>query len=83
VKKQLEALGIEPQRIRLSQAEGNEPLAINLGQEELKLNSRVDVILLADLAEVPWKRLESAKNEHEKQHHATAHAPAPTAAPAH
>ena len=56
VKKELEALGIEPQRIRLSQAEGNEPLAINLEQNELKLNSRVDVILLADLADVPWQR---------------------------
>jgi chemotaxis protein MotB len=56
VKNELEARGIEPQRIRLSQAEGNEPLAINLSKKELKLNSRVDVILLSDLAEVPWKR---------------------------
>ena len=56
VKKRLEELGIEPERIRLSQAEGNEPLAANLGHDELKLNSRVDVILLTDLAEVPWSR---------------------------
>jgi chemotaxis protein MotB len=60
VKAQLEARGIEPQRIRLSQAEGNEPLARNLTEKELKLNSRVDVILLPDLADVPWKRAESA-----------------------
>jgi chemotaxis protein MotB len=56
VKKELEALGIEPERIRLSQAEGNEPLALDLGRDELKLNSRVDVILLPDLADVPWRR---------------------------
>jgi chemotaxis protein MotB len=56
VKTELEAQGIEPQRIRLSQAEGNEPLARNLAEEELKLNSRVDVIMLPDLAEIPWKR---------------------------
>lgn len=56
VKKELEVQGIESQRIRLSQAEGNEPLALNLAEEELKLNSRVDVILLPDLAEIPWKR---------------------------
>jgi chemotaxis protein MotB len=56
VKKELEAQGIEPERIRLSQAEGNEPLALNLAEDELKLNSRVDVILLPDLAEIPWAR---------------------------
>ena len=56
VKQELEAQGVEPERIRLSQAEGNEPLALNLAEEELKMNSRVDVILLPDLAEIPWKR---------------------------
>ncbi|MCC6491877.1 MAG: OmpA family protein [Pirellulales bacterium] len=50
------AEGIEAQRIRLSQAEGNEPLSRNLSDEELKLNSRVDVILLPDLADIPWER---------------------------
>lgn len=48
--------GIEAQRIRLSQAEGNEPLSLNLSSDELKLNSRVDVILLPDLADIPWER---------------------------
>jgi chemotaxis protein MotB len=56
VKKELESQGIEPERIRLSQAEGNEPLAMNLAEEELKLNSRVDIIMLPDLADIPWAR---------------------------
>jgi chemotaxis protein MotB len=56
VKKELEAQGIEPERIRLSQAEGNEPLAMNLADEELKLNSRVDIIMLPDLADIPWAK---------------------------
>ena len=56
VRNELESLGIEPERIRLSQAEGNEPLAANLNPDELKLNSRVDVILLPDLADIPWER---------------------------
>ena len=56
VREELQTLGIEPERIRLSQAEGNEPLAANLTPEELKLNSRVDVILLPDLADIPWER---------------------------
>ena len=56
VRAELQTLGIEPERIRLSQAEGNEPLAANLSPEELKLNSRVDVILLPDLADIPWER---------------------------
>jgi chemotaxis protein MotB len=61
VKKELEALGIERERIRLSQAEGNEPLALNLTKEELALNSRVDVILLPDLADLAWERPQSEK----------------------
>jgi chemotaxis protein MotB len=56
VREELQTLGIEPERIRLSQAEGNEPLAANLTTDELKLNSRVDVILLPDLADIPWER---------------------------
>lgn len=55
--------GIEPQRIRLSQAEGNEPLSRNLSEEELKLNSRVDVILLPDLADIPWERQKREAND--------------------
>ena len=61
VKKELEALGIERERIRLSQAEGNEPLALNLSPEELALNSRVDVILLPDLADLAWDRPQTEK----------------------
>lgn len=72
VKKELESHGIEPERIRLSQAEGNEPLARNLGQDELKLNSRVDVMLLPDLAEVPWKRAPAGATT--ASHAAPAHA---------
>ncbi|MBL9161797.1 MAG: OmpA family protein [Planctomycetaceae bacterium] len=56
VREELQTLGVEPERIRLSQAEGNEPLAANLSPDELKLNSRVDVILLPDLADIPWER---------------------------
>jgi hypothetical protein len=47
---------VEPQRIRLSQAEGNEPLSSNLDPDELDLNSRVDVILLPDYADIPWRK---------------------------
>lgn len=65
VREELQTLGIEPERIRLSQAEGNEPLAVNLSPEELKLNSRVDVILLPDLAEIPWERRQSEETMHE------------------
>jgi chemotaxis protein MotB len=63
VRGELESLGIEPERIRLSQAEGNEPLATNLTPEELKLNSRVDVILLPDLADIPWERRRAEEEE--------------------
>ena len=66
VKHELESQGIEPERIRLSQAEGNEPLALNLADEELKLNSRVDVILLPDLAEIPWERPQIEKQATDK-----------------
>ena len=78
VRAELESLGIEPERIRLSQAEGNEPLAVNLNPDELKLNSRVDVILLPDLADIPWERRRSEELEAESPHHddATAALPA-------
>jgi chemotaxis protein MotB len=66
VKKELEARGIAPERIRLSQAEGNEPLALNLSEEELQLNSRVDVILLPDLADIPWERPHKEKDDAKK-----------------
>jgi chemotaxis protein MotB len=62
VKKELQSLGIERERIRLSQAEGNEPLALNLTPEELSLNSRVDVILLPDLADLAWDRPQTDKS---------------------
>lgn len=55
VKEELEMRGIEPERIRMSQSEDNEPIAANLADDELKLNSRVDVILLPDLVENPWR----------------------------
>ena len=55
VKRELQSHGIEPERIRLSEAAANEPLALNLADDELKLNSRVDVILLPDLVENPWR----------------------------
>jgi chemotaxis protein MotB len=80
VKKELEAHGIEPERIRLSQAEGNEPLALNLAEEELKLNSRVDVILLPDLADIPWARPRKEKETPAEQ--APPAVPALPAAPA-
>lgn len=70
---ELERLGIEPERIRLSQAEGNEPLAANLTPDELKLNSRVDVILLPDLADIPWERRRSDELEATGLNHDASH----------
>jgi chemotaxis protein MotB len=55
VGKELEARGVEPDRIRISVAADNEPIAANLADDELKLNSRVDVILLPDLVDNPWR----------------------------
>jgi chemotaxis protein MotB len=83
VKKELETQGIEPERIRLSQAEGNEPLALNLAEEELKLNSRVDVILLPDLAEIPWERPRNEKQAPAEALPAESHPPIEGADPAH
>jgi hypothetical protein len=67
VQRELESRGIDGQRIRLSQSEANEPLAANLTEEELRLNSRVDVILLDDLVAAPWQRTPHADD--------TSHAP--------
>jgi chemotaxis protein MotB len=75
VKKELEARGIAPERIRLSQAEGNEPLALNLSEEELQLNSRVDVILLPDLADIPWELPQKGKEPAEKDSEKSPEAP--------
>jgi chemotaxis protein MotB len=47
----LEQLGIEPQRIRLSQAGPFEPQTIRLSPDWEKLNSRVEVYLLDEIAE--------------------------------
>lgn len=52
VKRQLEDLGVDPRRLRLSQAEGNEPAAADLSEDELQRNSRVDVILLPEFADL-------------------------------
>jgi flagellar motor protein MotB len=68
VQQELVNRGIEDARIRLSQAEANEPLAANLTEDELKLNSRVDVIMLPDLVEAPWR--------HSSHSDAADHAPA-------
>jgi chemotaxis protein MotB len=68
VKEELEQRGVEADRIRISVAADNEPIAANLRNEELKLNSRVDVILLPDLVENPWRvGVESTANT-EPQH---------------
>jgi chemotaxis protein MotB len=53
VKRELEELGIDPDLIRLSQAEGNEPRAQSLDTDALEMNSRVDVYLLPELVTMP------------------------------
>jgi chemotaxis protein MotB len=63
VLEELMALGIEQYRVRLSEAESNEPLAVGLTEDELKLNSRVDVILLPDLADAPWRQPHGADEQ--------------------
>jgi chemotaxis protein MotB len=55
VMEELELNGVEAERMRVSLAESNEPLATHLSQDELALNSRVDIILLTDLIETPWR----------------------------
>jgi chemotaxis protein MotB len=64
VQSALEDEGVDAERIRLSQAEANEPMAANLTNEELELNSRVDVILLDDLIATPWRAKHTASDEH-------------------
>jgi chemotaxis protein MotB len=63
VQNALETEGIDAERIRLSQAEANEPMAANLTNEELELNSRVDVILLDDLIATPWRATRPASDD--------------------
>jgi chemotaxis protein MotB len=55
VKRELEKLGIDPDLIRLSQAEGNEPRAESLEKDALEMNSRVDVYLLPELVTFPTR----------------------------
>ncbi|WP_442484291.1 OmpA/MotB family protein [Aeoliella sp. SH292] len=50
VKDELEKHGIDPRRFRLSQAESNEPASRGLTQDELKKNSRVEIIMLPELS---------------------------------
>jgi chemotaxis protein MotB len=64
VQAELETHGIDAFRMRISLAEANEPLAANLSTEELKLNSRVDIILLDDLVAAPWQNPVAVDDEH-------------------
>jgi chemotaxis protein MotB len=73
VQAELETHGIDADRVRLSQAEANEPLAANLTRDELKLNSRVDVILLEDLVAAPWQNPAAAGDEHGEHGGASEH----------
>ncbi|MDZ4658383.1 MAG: flagellar motor protein MotB [Bythopirellula sp.] len=47
----LAELGMDPDLIRLSQAEGNEPMAESLDKSELQFNSRVDVHVLPEIVD--------------------------------
>ena len=47
----LESMGMDPELIRLSQAEGNEPIAESLDKSELQFNSRVDVHVLPEIVD--------------------------------
>jgi chemotaxis protein MotB len=51
VKEKLESLGVDPDLIRLSQAEGNEPIASSLDRNELQFNSRVDIHVLPEIVD--------------------------------
>jgi chemotaxis protein MotB len=55
VQQELEKLGVEGERFRVSLAEANEPVAASLTEAELLLNSRVEVMLLPDLINSPWQ----------------------------
>jgi hypothetical protein len=52
IKEKLEEMGIAPDLIRLSQAEGNEPIAESLDRSELEFNSRVDIHVLPEIVDV-------------------------------
>jgi chemotaxis protein MotB len=73
VMEQLESLGVEAERIQLGQAEANQPIAGNLSDEELKLNSRVDVILLPDLVETAWQKAEPRPENGTEPAHGSKH----------
>jgi chemotaxis protein MotB len=79
VQKELELQGIEGDRIRLSQAEANEPMALNLTDDELRLNSRVDVILLPDLVETPWSDAQAGASDATEEPRPEPQAKAPSA----
>lgn len=51
IKEKLEAMGIEPDLLRMSQAGGNEPIAASLDKSELEFNSRVDVHVLPEIVD--------------------------------
>jgi chemotaxis protein MotB len=51
IKQILESMGIDSDLIRLSQAEGNEPIAETLDKSELEFNSRVDVHVLPEIVD--------------------------------
>jgi len=51
VKRELESMGADPRQIRMSQAEGNEPISKSLQENELELNSRVDIRVLPEIAD--------------------------------
>ena len=77
VMNELQQHGIEFERLRVSLAEANEPLATNLSPDELELNSRVDVILLPDLIETPWRdEGGGGESDHGTFHGGATHAPA-------
>lgn len=48
---ELEKLGADPRQFRLSIAEGNEPISRSLHDVELKLNSRVEIRVLPEIAD--------------------------------
>lgn len=51
IRDKLEAMGIDADLIRMSQASGNEPIALSLDKSELEFNSRVDVHVLPEIVD--------------------------------
>jgi chemotaxis protein MotB len=51
IKDKLEAMGIDDDLIRMSQAGGNEPIAASLDKSELEFNSRVDIHVLPEIVD--------------------------------